>query len=434
MFPDKLMLNSTSAYYGRVLDCEIEARAVVQKALKNSGEDIRDLLGKFMIEFCGQVRSSTGIQDPDNILCTSLVDFFVEYKVEFGIDITNVEVKKRTLRCALQQLDSFLSANHYSKKGPGYSNRTANIIAASQQSVNVILRAVRKFLIEKASEKIHEAPAADRTLPRNVAVTAPNTDIKPRNLGGNSLLTGTRSSPGHIAIRNAGPSIGNENKAEIGVALEKRTESTSMETKSESSLKRKRSDSSSEPPIFQNFIHDAKNMQALCQDQEQEISQLKSTQQDSKRLAQELAASQTEVRHLKEEARSQQCSIDELKGAKLEAESARERAATATASMEKMKREAAFDRLQKTRLETRLKNANEKIFGHEEKVRKAEEEREHAKNDTQETVDLKNAMREMLMVTGAGFKLDAIEIAAKAITNGKNPRSVVADMIRDGVA
>jgi hypothetical protein len=278
VFPDKLMLNSTSAYYGRVPDCEIEARGVVQKALKNSGEDIRDLLGKFMIEFCGQVRSSTGIQDPDNILCTSLVDFFLEYKVEFGIDITNVDVKKRTLRCALQQLDSFLSANHYSKKGPGYSNWTANIIAASQKSLNVILRAVRKFLIEKASEKIDEAPAVVRTLLCNVVVPAPNKDIKPRNLGGKSLLTRTRSSPGHIAVRNVGPNISNENKAEIGVTLEKRTESMSMETKSESLLKRKRSDSSSEPSILQNFIHNAKNMEAFCQDQEQEICQLKSTQ------------------------------------------------------------------------------------------------------------------------------------------------------------
>lgn len=278
MFPDKLMLNSTSAYYGRVPDCEIEARGVVQKALKNSGEDIRDLLGKFMIEFCGQVRSSTGIQDPDNILCTSLVDFFLEYKVEFGIDITNVDVIKRTLRCALQQLDSFLSANHYSKKGPGYSNRTANIIAVSQKSLNVILRAVRKFLIEKASEKIDEAPAVVRTLLCNDVVPAPNKDIKPRNLGGKSLLTRTRSSPGHIAVRNVGPNISNENKAEIGVTLEKRTDSMSMETKSESLLKRKRSDSSSEPSILQNFIHNAKNMEAFCQDQEQEICQLKSTQ------------------------------------------------------------------------------------------------------------------------------------------------------------
>jgi hypothetical protein len=151
-------------------------------------------------------------------------------------------------------------------------------------------------------------------------------------------------------------------------------------------------------------------------------------------LAQELAASQTEVGHLKEKARSQQCSIDELKGANLEAERAQKRAATATTSMDKMKREAALNRFQKTRLETRLKNANEKILGHEEKVRKAEEAREHAKKDTQETVDLKNAMREMLVVTGAGFELDAIETAAKAITNGKNPRSMVADMIRDGVA
>ena len=145
LFLDKLLLNATSAYSGRLPDCEIEAREIVQKALENSDEDIRGLLGKLMMEFCGQVRSSTGIQDADNILCTSLVDFFREYAAEFRIDVAPVGVIKRTLRCALQELDSFLSGAHYNGTYPMWCNRTNHTIVASIYSVVAVLQAVGSF-------------------------------------------------------------------------------------------------------------------------------------------------------------------------------------------------------------------------------------------------------------------------------------------------
>ena len=310
-------------YSGRVPDCEIEAREVVQRALENGDEDIRDLLGKLMVEFCGQVRST--IQDPDNILCTSLAFFFREYAVEFRIDIAKIGVSKRTLRCALQELDSFLSREHYDGVYPTRSNRTT--IIACDGSVDAILQAVRKFLIKKASEDINRDPAPAASLPQHVTIFVPETDADPPS--DKTVLTSTeaKASPVLNSAQDANSDDGNGLTVENGMTSQEKVEKTSivMETQAEPVLKRKRSKSNMETSFLQNIIQNVKEMEAFCREQENNIAGLKAIQHQTKKLLQELATSQTKVKDLEEKVRLQQYSLEGLEIARSKVQEARKR-------------------------------------------------------------------------------------------------------------
>ena len=98
-----------------------------------------------------------------------------------------------------------------------------------------------------------------------------------------------------------------------------------------------------------------------------------------------------------------------------------------------MKCEAVCLKKERNDLKLERMQTSNLVNHHKRVAQKAVEGRQHAREDMQKTVDLKNAMKEMLMVTGAGFKADAIEAAAQAITDGEHPRSVIADMIREGM-
>ena len=436
LFLDKLLLNATSAYSGRLPDCEIEAREIVQKALENSDEDIRGLLGKLMMEFCGQVRSSTGIQDADNILCTSLVDFFREYAAEFRIDVAPVGVIKRTLRCALQELDSFLSGAHYNGTYPMWCNRTNHTIVASIYSVVAVLQAVRKFLIEKASEDIDRDQAPAASLLQHATSSLPNIDTDPPNDKTVAISTEAKASSVLNKAQDANPDDKNGRRVKIGMASQERDEKTSIEMKNQAEplLKRKRSGSNVETSFLQNIVQNAKKMEAFCREQENDIAGLKATRTRTEKLVQELAASQAKVKDLEETARLQRCSLEGLEIAKLEVQEAQNRAATATDDLNKVQRKAENRKKERDDLKLEQLDASIEVDHHKKVARQAVKKREQAQKEMQKTVDLKNAMRDMLMVTGAGFTADAIEAAAEAITEGEHPRSVIADMIRKGMS
>jgi hypothetical protein len=146
------MLTFLSAQ-ARRLEHEQDARKLVKEKLENTNDsDLFSVLKSLSFEYFRDIERETGIKDSDNVLCSGFAYFFSEYEEEFQIDITH-EDGKWTLRRVLQELDSFL-AGYYHRIRTEFRGSTDEIVISSNTGVRAILRAVRRFLIPKASEEV----------------------------------------------------------------------------------------------------------------------------------------------------------------------------------------------------------------------------------------------------------------------------------------
>lgn len=163
-------------------------------------------------------------------------------------------------------------------------------------------------------------------------------------------------------------------------------------------------------------------MEAFCRVQEEEIIQLKTTRHEHEKLAEELADSRSKIGSLGGKVKSHRCSLEELKKAKSEMKKAQACATTSDGVLIQAGRDLEAERDSSSVKSRRLFD----------KYLIAIEMRKETNEQVRKKLVLKNATKDMLLVTGTNFEADAIGTAAEAIIAGRNPRSVVADMIRDG--
>jgi hypothetical protein len=89
---------------------------------------------------------------PANTLCSGLVHFFSEYETEYQIHIVKMD-GKRTLKKVWRELHSFFIP-YYENGGPAFRAQSNKIVHGDECTLQAAHRAVRSFLIEKASKEI----------------------------------------------------------------------------------------------------------------------------------------------------------------------------------------------------------------------------------------------------------------------------------------
>lgn len=434
-------------------------------------------------EYWYNIQIKTGIQDASNVLCTGLVDFFSEYEGEFGIIIAH-EDGARTLRRALQELDSFVSPYYPKGKKPECRKRNSNVLSATEVSVLAVLWGVRAFLIAKASEGVAEPPASTLSsqaslpppantatpiseksrasepvspttsaLSPTTAMQTPKTEAATGSTASleNSLLPETAVRPSPATTRTTktkaapearpGPIAALEPEALLGWTTTVGPEETitartghggpNKETPMGRTLKRRRADSSSS--VLEKLRRNAREVESLWLAQNEEISKLEAIENDRKNEGQETEALRLKTLQLEEQMRSNQLLQKEVDDAK----SGRKKA-QGDAQMANEKNSILREQL--ARVEEERDDAHRKAFCLEKASQKADHERVEAGKELKVAIDLKNGMKDMLMVAGpnlcfgSNFTTETIESAAKAVAEGESAKAVVTEMIRDAMA
>jgi chromosome segregation ATPase len=167
-------------------------------------------------------------------------------------------------------------------------------------------------------------------------------------------------------------------------------------------LKRKRSESRTS--IFTNILESAQNLESLCREQEEDINKLKAQVSNRALTVRESDKLKRKVQTWEQVARDW-----EGQAKRLEREN---EALTKKCDAEVTRRRRLQD-----------------------EVQSLQQERDSVKQTCNFEIVRKQAVKEMLMVNNS-FKAESIEIAAKAISEGKRARDAVADIYRsdDGVA
>jgi hypothetical protein len=306
----------------------------------------------------------------------ALVEYFREYAVDFNVYVPP-DTGSRHLKRALNLLVATIPDSCFQEERPDYARQE---LTATSQSEKAVLLAVRNFLILKASE---DAPHAE----------AGNTFNKKTGYASFDLSSETDSSQ----RRNISRDTNCPHSPETQLTPTQATPSTSTGSASaQGGLKRKRS--SSRSSILAGIVESTQNLESLCREQDKEIARLEALTDSRTETMRKTGELETKAHRFQKEARDWESEA---------------------------KRLAQQNELL---LADRAKHFN-RAAQLEGETQSLKQDRDLVKQAWKFEITRKKAMKEMLMVVG-GFKAESIEIAAKAISEGKKPRDAIADIIR----
>jgi len=306
----------------------------------------------------------------------ALVEYFREYAVDFDVYVPP-NTGPRNLKRALNLLVATIPDSCFRKERPDYARQE---LTATSQSEKAVLLAVRNFLILKASE---DAPHAEAGNTFNTKTVNALIDISPET---NSSQRRSLSSDTNC-----------HRSPETQLTPTQATASTSASsTSAQGPSKRKRT--SARSSILANILESTQELQVLCLEQDREIFRLKALTDSRTETLRKNTDLETRVNRFQREARDW-----ESKARTLEREN------------ELLSADRAKHFTRAAQLQGEMQSLKQ--------------DRDLVKEAWKFEIARKKAMKGMLVIAG-GFKAETIEIAAKAISEGKKTRDAIADTIR----
>ena len=182
---------------------------------------------------------------------------------------------------------------------------------------------------------------------------------------------------------------------------------------------RKRTRQDFEASIFNSLLQEVQNADDVGRKQRKKIKELRSKVQEQEDIIQDGKASAANAQQLRIQAE--------------QISSLRERLNTLATAMRKK-----AEKLLKMKADTsvELQKAKEETQQWKNEARRLERDREATKKEWKAELATKEAMKKMLVLTGSAYRVkgESIEVAAKAISEGKEPTDALADMVQKGGA
>ena len=306
----------------------------------------------------------------------ALVEYFREYAVDFDVYVPP-NTGPRNLKRALNLLVATIPDSCFREERPDYARQE---LIATSQSEKAVLLAVRNFLILKANE---DAPHAEASDTFNTKTGCASINISPETESSQSWSISSNTNCHRSPRTQSTPT--------------QATPSTSTSSASAQGLfKRKRS--SSRSSILAGIVESTQDLESLCREQDKEIARLKAHTDSRTETVRKTVELEMKVHRFQKEARDWESEAKRL---------------------EQQNGLLLADRAKHFTRAAVLEG----------KTQSLQQDRDLVKQAWKFEIARKKAMKEMLMVVG-GFKAESIEIAAKAISEGKKPRDAIADIIR----
>ena len=376
MLPTRLAYGHFSSESHQRAGCHVEAQARREVKERLEGADWYGI--SMFLQGLAPAYAHTGLCKlvESSRLFFALVEYFREYAVDFDVYVPP-NTGPRNLKRALNLLVATIPDSCFREERPDYARQE---LTATSQSEKAVLLAVRNFLILKASE---DAPHAEAVNTFNTKTGYASIDI---------------SSESDSSQRSNISSDTNCHRSpESQLRPTQTTPSTATSSASaQGRLRRKRS--SSRSSILAGIVESTQDLESLCREQDKEIARLKAHTDSRTETVRKTVELEMKVHRFQKEARDWE---SEAKG------------------LEQQNGLLLADRAKHFTRAAVLEG----------KTQSLQQDRDLVKQAWKFEIARKKAMKEMLMVVG-GFKAESIEIAAKAISEGKKPRDAIADIIR----
>jgi hypothetical protein len=420
------------------VDAEVHARKEVSRVLATTDwYHLSPLLTKMTRKFHTYNINTLG----ESRLFFALLGYFREYAGEFAIEVPQ-HSGTRSLKKGLVRLLAFLPDSCFREGRPDYVNQDLLVNTWNQKAV---LLAVKNFLILKAEEKLAAAEVSNdqdqQTGYMSMTNCPSSSNSFDSSLGKDSACGRSPRSlrPSEQTTPSTTPGIAPSITPSISPST------TPVPVPIAGSSKRKRSESRT--GIYTSILQSAQELDSLCREQDEQIKKLKSEARGPETMVRDVQFFETKIRTLGEEALDREHEVRKL-DRKIEemlkehdaaiTRLGQEKEALITAHGAEARRlvqenetlvlaHAAQAGSLRGDIEGERRRGNQ-LHG---QVQTVEQERDAVKQGWKDEIASKEALKQMLIVSGA-FKADSIKVAAKAIIGGKKVREAVADMYRGG--